>query len=250
VARQQLALTGAPLRRSWSPQARYIALGWRLHELNSRLDTLERQRRMAKVRWRGESFDARPISQNPDGSWLMEAQEHTSRTAPGTRITALASEIVAGTMPGEANATPAAPPGADKGQAALDAAMAEERKTLPDPASLIAAAQAAKTAQTTQGDAGAVSGGPTQAPAGAQASNEGTKAMALGDKLKLYASGTSDFMSAIEKTVDQRLVAQAAKKADMTKRINGVFAKTDAIEADAEAGLKALENTLNQLTNQ
>src|SRR6185437_8753622 len=109
VARQQLALTGAPLRRSWSPQARYIALGWRLHELNSRLDTLERQRRMAKVRWRGESFDARPISQNPDGSWLMEAQEHTSRTAPGTRITALASEIVAGTMPGEANATPAAP---------------------------------------------------------------------------------------------------------------------------------------------
>lgn len=72
----------------------------------------------------------------------------------------------------------------------------------------------------------------------------------LADKLKLLATGTSDFVASLESTVDAKLASHTAKKAQLTQRINDVFAKTDAIEADADAGLTALENTLNQLTNQ
>lgn len=72
----------------------------------------------------------------------------------------------------------------------------------------------------------------------------------LADKLKLLASSTSDFTKQLEDTVDAKLAAHQAKKTELTNRINDVFAKTDAISADADAGLTALENTLNQLTNQ
>lgn len=116
---------------------------------------------MARVTWRGETFAARPIAQNADGSWLMEATQHTGRTAPGTHITVQPSEIVAGTMPaaGQSDTTQ---PLADNGQAALDAAMAEERKTLPTPAQLIAQFQAERGMK--QGDPGAVPLGPMEAP--------------------------------------------------------------------------------------
>lgn len=244
------ALRGAPVRRFWSPQSRFIALGMQIARLNGRLDEIERQAGMARVTWRGETFTARPIEQNADGSWIMEALQHTGRTAVGTRITVKPDEIEPGTMPAPDQPDTTVAP-ADDGQAALEAAMAEERKTLVSPAELIKQAQAAKTAITTQGDAGAVPPGPTLAPAAAPTAQQG-KAMTghLADKMKLLASAGMDFQQAVEAKVDAKLAEIAGKKKDALANLDNAFGKIDAVGADADAGIQAINDMIGQMTNQ
>lgn len=71
----------------------------------------------------------------------------------------------------------------------------------------------------------------------------------LADKLKLLAEGTSGFAANLEKKVDDALAAHSAKQKDISNRVDTVFGKVDAINADAESGLKVIEDTLGQLTN-
>lgn len=77
---------------------------------------------MARIRWHGSEHEAEPIQELPNGNWLMKAQEHGARFAIGTLIEVKPGEIV--TMD-KGTPNPAATP------AALEVAMAEERKTLP-----------------------------------------------------------------------------------------------------------------------
>lgn len=221
-----------------------MGIGLTIFRLRRKLDALERQH-MARVTWNGETFTAKPISQNADGTWLMEAEQHTARTVPGTHITVQAKEIVAGSM--DTTAQPA-----NDGQAQLEAAMAEERKTLPDPAALIKQAQAANASITSQGDAGAVSGGPSQAPAAAQAStSNGTKSMThLADKMKLLATGTQGFAKQLEDLIDQKLASHQAAQSTVISQVTEAFATVDAITADAQNGVVAIQAALKDLTNQ
>ena len=71
----------------------------------------------------------------------------------------------------------------------------------------------------------------------------------LADKMKQLASGTSDFAAALEKKIDDALAAHLAKKSAVLQRVDAAFAKVDAINADAEAGLSSIEDALGQLTN-
>lgn len=90
---------------------------------------------MATVRMGGFTFQADVIEQTLAGDWLVRARQHTGRTSPGTTVLVKDSEITM--APGEKPVTatdlnpvlgPAAP---SAGLADLEAAMAEERKTLP-----------------------------------------------------------------------------------------------------------------------
>jgi hypothetical protein len=86
---------------------------------------------MARVRWQGHEFNAEPVRQIDDTSWLMVAKGHGPRFAPGTEIHVKTSEIIemaAAEMPGE-------------GLADLDRAMAKERETLPPVSELLAQAK-------------------------------------------------------------------------------------------------------------
>lgn len=93
-----------------------------------------------QVRMFGTTFPAAPVKQLPSGDWQMMALAHTGRTAPGTTIFVKESEVL-----DPQNLTAASPSpetiGA-AGLAAVEKAMAEERKTLPTPAELIAQHQA------------------------------------------------------------------------------------------------------------
>lgn len=91
---------------------------------------------MARVRWFGTEFIADPIEERPDGSWLMRSREHTGRLSVGTEFVAKPKEII------EMAAAEIPPPAIS--MAALEAAMAEERKLLPSPQSLIAQAHGKK----------------------------------------------------------------------------------------------------------
>lgn len=202
---------------------------------------------MAQVRWGGETFTAKPIEQNADGSWIMEALQHTGRTAPGTRITVQPGEIVAGTMPAAGQADTTTAP-ADDGKATLEAAMAEERKTLVSPADLIAKAQAAKTAATTQGDAGAVPPGPTPAPAAAP-QNQGKGMTHLADKGKLLA----DALNGLKKSTEAKLDAALAEVAAKQKAVDGLddtFNKIGAITSDVDDTVATINSIAAALTNQ
>jgi len=100
---------------------------------------------MARVRFAGITLTADPVEQKANGKWLMRARSHTGRTSPGTMIEVEQGEILemaAAEMPGYAPLPEdlhLGPIPADKiGLAELEKAMAEERKTLPSPAELIA----------------------------------------------------------------------------------------------------------------
>lgn len=148
--------TGSPRRCSPPTQLeRFFALRWRIFELNRQLDVIERNSPMARVRMFGSEFTAEVLKDNGDGTFLMKAKQHTSRTTVGTEFSAKREEIIemaAAEMP------------ANDGSAALDTAMAEERKTLTPPAEVIAAHRAGLAAAA----AGAVTkgvsvpSGPTQ----------------------------------------------------------------------------------------
>jgi hypothetical protein len=90
---------------------------------------------MARVNLFGQEFRAEPIECRQDGSWKMRALEHTPRTFPGTIIEVRQSEII------EMAAAEAPDVSREKGLAELEAAMAEERKTLPTYAELVAKAR-------------------------------------------------------------------------------------------------------------
>jgi hypothetical protein len=100
---------------------------------------------MARVRLAGITLTADPVEQKPNGKWMMRARSHTGRTSPGTMIEIDQSDIIemaAAEMPGYApmpNDLTIGPIPEDRvGMAELEKAMAEERKTLPTPAELIA----------------------------------------------------------------------------------------------------------------
>lgn len=78
---------------------------------------------MARIRWHGQEFIADPVRQLENGNWIMTAREHGARFTVGTEIEVKPGEIV--------EMAAAEAPAADESQAKLEAAMAEERKTLP-----------------------------------------------------------------------------------------------------------------------
>lgn len=109
--------------------------------------------------------------------WRAMSRAHTARTVPGTMITVNQSEIIeaaAAEMPPDnttttdstSAASSSSPPlPADiTGLASLEAAMAEERKTLPSPAELIA--------QHRQNTGVSVEPHPTASPEGRPTSRE------------------------------------------------------------------------------
>jgi hypothetical protein len=85
---------------------------------------------MATVNLFGRKFHADPISENPDGSWLMTALEHTARCSPGDTIRVEKREIV--------SMEPSEMPDPAASQAALEADLAKERATLPPPETYMA----------------------------------------------------------------------------------------------------------------
>lgn len=111
---------------------------------------------MATVKMFGTSFQADLLEHAgtaADGTVLYNAvaRSHTGRTAPGTPITVRADEIIKATpaeipQPGQPTISPAVSSPTSADTAALEAAMAKERETLPSPASLIAEASAKATA--------------------------------------------------------------------------------------------------------
>lgn len=88
---------------------------------------------MARVRFGGITLNADPVKELPSGDWLMTARDHTGRTSPGTTILVKQSEILemaAAEKPGPLSPT--------SGLADLEAAMAEELKTLKPASQIIA----------------------------------------------------------------------------------------------------------------
>lgn len=97
---------------------------------------------MARIQWGGSTYFATPIEQLPNGDWRMTAQEHGPRFTIGTEIHVKAAEIVsmdAAEMPPDPAAS----------AAALEQAMADERKTLPTVREVMLA-NAKKAAETNQ----------------------------------------------------------------------------------------------------
>lgn len=234
-------IPGRPVRRSWSPLAHHIDLGLKIARLNGRMDELQRQAGMARVVWHGREFLAKPISQNPDGSWLMESMQHTARLAVGTRFIAQPGEVVEGSMPAAGQPDTTAAP-ADNGQAALDAAMAAERKTLASPADLIAQFQASK-----KGDAGAVPPGPTVAPSTAPKAVRGPRMNleALKAKLAEAKGVVPDVMNEIAMQADAVIMQRDALKA----KGRAAFAPHNQMLAESSKGLDEVAEALNVLSN-
>lgn len=243
----RLQLTGAPHRRSWSPLSQHIAVGLKIARLNGRLDEIERQAGMARVTWNGETFLAKPIEQNPDGSWVMEALQHTGRTVPGTRITVQQNEIVPGSMPAPGQPDTTAAP-ADTGQAALDAAMAEERKTLVSPADLIAQFQASKK-DSPQGDTGAVPPGPTPAPAAAPNSQaRGPNLMSI-EALKAKLATAAGVVAEVEADISAKADAIIGRRDELKAKSTQAFAPHNSMLDEASKGLDDVTNALTVLSN-
>lgn len=103
---------------------------------------------MARVRFAGTEIAVDVIEKTPDGDYFVRARQHGPRTSIGTLIRVKRSEFTE-LKPTEDPGTPQfAAVEIENGivdkvaevasQAALDKAMAEERKTLPSPADLIA----------------------------------------------------------------------------------------------------------------
>lgn len=101
---------------------------------------------MALIRWQGFEFHAEPIKQLPNGNYVMRAMQHGPRFVPGTEVEVTQHEIIE-------MASAETPPTHAEGLAALEAAMAEERKTVPTPAELIAKAPKTVVRNPEPGDA-------------------------------------------------------------------------------------------------
>lgn len=101
---------------------------------------------MARVRWHGTEFYADPVRQLPNGNWLMIAKQHGPRFTIGTEIEVMQAEVVE-------MAAAETPPSYAESIAALELAMAEERKALPSPQELIANAPKTVVRKPEPGDA-------------------------------------------------------------------------------------------------
>lgn len=93
---------------------------------------------MARVRVFGQSFNATPVigsdgnpKMTPDGNWIMTAHAHTARCVPGSEIEVHPDEVI------EMAAAETPETEVADSQAQLEAAMAEERKTLTPVAELL-----------------------------------------------------------------------------------------------------------------
>jgi hypothetical protein len=100
---------------------------------------------MATVRFDNREIDCIPLRRNDDGSVVMISNQHAARLTVGTEFLAKPSEIVA--MDESELSSPVMPKPSPKSWASLEAAMAEERKTLPSPVDIIAKLQAEKVPQ-------------------------------------------------------------------------------------------------------
>lgn len=85
---------------------------------------------MASIRWGGSVYSAEPIEQLPNGNWRMKALEHGPRFSVGTILEMKQNEIIE-------IAAAEMPPDPAASAAALERAMAEERKTLPSVGELL-----------------------------------------------------------------------------------------------------------------
>lgn len=84
---------------------------------------------MARIRWHGSVYTAKPVKQLNNGDWLMRSMEAGPRFTVGTMIQVKDADVV--TLD-DSEANPAAR------AAELEAAMAEERKTLQTVKELLA----------------------------------------------------------------------------------------------------------------
>lgn len=116
---------------------------------------------MARIHWQGHEFTADPVRQLSNGNWIMRAKQHGPRFTVGTEIEVTAKEIIemaAAEKPPDGGLTDedrdniGAAIRARSSMSALDLAMAEERKTLPTPAELIAKAPKTVVRQPELGD--------------------------------------------------------------------------------------------------
>lgn len=103
---------------------------------------------MARIRWHGTTYSVEPIEKLPNGDWLMMANEHGPRFTIGTKIQVKAADIV---DMNEHNPVKSAAESA----AALEKAMAAERKELPSVQEMLAKAPTGHEAQGTGYDSGA-----------------------------------------------------------------------------------------------
>jgi hypothetical protein len=221
---------------------------------------------MARVRIFGSIFPAKVLKDNGDGTYQMEAKQASARTAVGTVFTATAAEVVemaaaeippsgAVAQPGSAvaAATPAPAPSND-GAGALEAAMAEERKTLPTPADLLAAfrqdkgivtkGQAATVPAAPASTGVSVQPGPTAAlPAPKPAGS--THMTHLADKAKALADGGKALVADAEAALDAGL----AKQASVKDRLHTAVDKLNSVADDADTGAAVVEEAVKNLTN-
>lgn len=72
----------------------------------------------------------------------------------------------------------------------------------------------------------------------------------LADKMKLLATASQDFQKTVEDKVDAKLAEIGSKKTAALERLDTAFGKIDAVGADADAGITAVEAMIAQLTNQ
>ena len=185
---------------------------------------------MARIRWREGDFTADPVRELPDGSWEMIARTHSARTVPGTPVIVTKGEILemaAAEQPGEASTS----------QAALEAAMAEERKTLPSVAELLA-----KAPKTVPDTGVSVPPGPTQAQSDSMSSDRN-------DRLRAKLSSAATVVKDLSAKIEARADAIIAARDQIAGHADRAFAPHEAALASHEAGLKEVEDALRLLDN-
>ena len=185
---------------------------------------------MARVRWFGTTLAADPVKENPDGSWDMIARSHTARTVPGTRIYVQKSEIV--------SMDPIAAPDVTASQAALEAAMAEERKTLTPVADLLA--RAPKTVVS-------VPPGPTQAPSPAR--QQPSSSMSQADRFREKVMKMTDEGKKLTDTLELRVDKFLARVDQVKEHADKAFGAHETMLDMHEAGVQHVEDSLRLLDN-
>jgi hypothetical protein len=171
---------------------------------------------MVRIRF-GGNIIAGEIVKQVEGStdWLVQAAEHGARFVKGTILRVQPKEFVDGPPP---VASPAAP---------QPAAVAD---ALASPISPVSAEVSAEILP------------PAPPPATV---TEDSPMSALADKLKLAAAAGADLAADLGKQADDIINEKAA----LQMRGEEVFAKHRQVLADANAGLTAVEDALNQITN-
>ncbi len=103
---------------------------------------------MARIRWHGAEYTCKPVRQVSDTVWRFKMRDHGPRWAAGSEIEVAQNDIVE-------MAAAELPIVRDASLAALDAAMAAERQTLPTVQELLADARAQGTLVNAKPEEGA-----------------------------------------------------------------------------------------------